>query len=67
MTDIRCPKCGCRSLKMIEANTTYYTYAVIDGYVKKLQRQNKTYISLWCIDCQHKWRPDNIEFEVDEH
>ena len=62
----KCPRCRCKSFKMVETCKVFYTYAVSDGYVKLIDRQVKVNAILTCIDCHYRWRPTTLRYEVDE-
>lgn len=67
MTNTKCPNCGSRSLKIEEVYKVTYTYATAAGYVQLVDRKVRIYATIRCIDCDHKWRPNTLVFEVDRN
>ena len=68
MTDIKCPKCGSRSFRMVEQVVSELAYDVKDGIIFTLGRGDDTKhvrTDCACRDCGYKWHPRKGEYIVD--
>lgn len=68
MTDLKCPKCKCADLQIVDYVIDGYIYEVVAGvvYGEGIDGGSKhVRTDCVCRECGHTWHPRKIKYTVD--
>lgn len=68
-TSLRCPKCGSRSLTLVESATWTTEWNVVDGAFDRAEGYSNPVsidrLDAHCVKCAHNWKPRRA-WQVDD-